>query len=147
MANPTMVKFGYPRTLVAETEHWSVQLRPRQPTLGSLVLICKDDARAFAELSSGAFTELGLVVAAIERMLRSFVAYERINYLMLMMVDSDVHFHVLPRYEGERVHEGIAFPDAGWPGPPKLEEGVVLSPDAIDALRDRLAALWSASRP
>ena len=31
-------------------------------------------------------------------MLRGFVAYERINYLMLMMVDPDVHFHVIPRY-------------------------------------------------
>ena len=31
----------------------------------------------------------------------SFCAYERINYLMLMMVDPHVHFHVIPRYSGE----------------------------------------------
>ena len=48
-------------------------------------------------------------------MLRRLVAYEKINYLMLMMVDRDVHFHVIPRYAGERVHEGVSFPDAGGP--------------------------------
>ena len=26
-------------------------------------------------------------------------SYQKINYLMLMMVDPDVHFHVIPRYE------------------------------------------------
>jgi diadenosine tetraphosphate (Ap4A) HIT family hydrolase len=41
----------------------------------------------------------------------------KINYLMLMMVDPHVHFHVLPRYEGDRSHGGIEVVDAGWPGP------------------------------
>ncbi len=36
--NKTIVRFGYPATLVAEYEHWVVLLRPEQPTLGSLVL-------------------------------------------------------------------------------------------------------------
>jgi len=38
----------------------------------------------------------------IESALGSFVQYQKLNYLMLMMVDPQVHFHVIPRYEGSR---------------------------------------------
>ena len=56
--------------------------------------------------------------------LAGFCDYERINYLMLMMVDPNVHFHVIPRYSGARVvRTASTFADAGWPGPPDLEIG------------------------
>ncbi|KAB0677191.1 HIT family protein [Aureimonas leprariae] len=145
MANPTMAKFGYPASLVAETAHWSVLLRPQAPTLGSLVLVCREAARSFADLSPDAFADLKLAVTGIERVLREFVAFERINYLMLMMVDPDVHFHVIPRYAGERRHGETRFPDAGWPGPPALGEAVALGEADVGAIRDRLAALWNAA--
>ena len=45
------------------------------------------------------FAELGDIVPAIEQALTAFTDYERINYLMLMMVDRQVHFHVIPRYD------------------------------------------------
>ena len=118
MANATSEKFGFPGTLVAETAHWSVLVRPQQVTLGSLVLVCREPATAFGA-ASPAFTDLHGVVARAERVLRDFVGYEKINYLMLMMVDPDVHFHVFPRYAGQREHAGIAFPDAGWPDRPR----------------------------
>jgi diadenosine tetraphosphate (Ap4A) HIT family hydrolase len=143
MPNPTMVKFGHPATLVAETARWSVLLRPQQPTLGSLVLVCREEARAFGDLSPEAFADLKAAVAGIERMLKSFVAFERINYLMLMMVDPDVHFHVIPRYGEARRFGETDFPDAGWPGPPVLAEAVTPAANDAAAIRDRLAALWS----
>jgi diadenosine tetraphosphate (Ap4A) HIT family hydrolase len=75
--------------------------------------------------------------------LRATVAYERINYLMLMMVDPDVHFHVIPRYAGQRDFAGTSFPDGGWPGPPQLEPAVILEAPVRDALRARLVEHWS----
>ena len=66
------------------------------------------------------------MVRRIEAALHEVVRYERINYLMLMMVDPDVHFHVIPRYDGTRSFQGVAFPDAGWPGPPALDAAVAL---------------------
>ena len=78
-------------------------------------------------------------------MLRGFVAYERINYLMLMMVDPDVHFHVIPRYDGSRSFGALAFADAGWPGPPALEPAVALDAAAIDSLVARLRDAWQAA--
>jgi len=101
MTNPTAQKFGYPRSLVAETASWLVLVRPSQPTLGSLVLVCKEPAQAFSELSVEAFADLAQVTRGAERALGELVRYGRINYLMLMMVDRDVHFHVIPRYADE----------------------------------------------
>src|SRR5678815_4933470 len=100
--NPTIEKFGYPATLIKEFDHWLVLLRPAQVTLGSLVLAAKGDATAYGDLPREAFTEQGEVVAAVERLLRDFVDYEKINYVMLMMVDPNPHFHVIPRYAGSR---------------------------------------------
>ena len=142
MTNPTALKFGYPTSLVVETSHWLVLVRPSQPTFGSLVLVCKDKAQAFSEISPEAFAELGQVTRGVEQSLRALVQYERINYLMLMMVDPDVHFHVIPRYDGERSFEGQAFPDAGWPGVPALSSAMALDPAAIARLCERLQALW-----
>jgi diadenosine tetraphosphate (Ap4A) HIT family hydrolase len=126
--NATIAKFGFPATLIADYDHWVVLLRPAQPTLGSLVLAAKSEVTAFGDLPAGAHAELKIVTGAIEAALRQAVGYQRINYLMLMMVDPHVHFHVLPRYEGERTGAGFTIADAGWPGQPDL--GTAAKPDA-----------------
>lgn len=145
MTNATAVAFGYPDTKVAETRCWLVLARPKQPTFGSLVLICKEKAAAFSDLSPEAFADLGTAVAGIEAMPRKLVAYEKINYLMLMMVDRDVHFHVIPRYAGERTHAGVSFPDAGWPAMPNLGAAVDLGPEGAAKLAEVLAREWPAA--
>lgn len=138
MANPTMRKFGYPDTLLKEFEHWVVLLRPAQATLGSLILAAKSDATAFSDLPDEAFAEQAVAVRSIETALRSFCDYERINYLMLMLVDPNVHFHVIPRFSEVREWEDIKFPDAGWPGPPQLKLVVELEGTQMKALRNQL---------
>jgi diadenosine tetraphosphate (Ap4A) HIT family hydrolase len=138
--NTTIEKFGYPATLVREYEHWLVLLRPAQVTLGSLVLAAKSDATAYGALPREAFAEQAEAVAAIERGITDFCRYERINYLMLMMVDPHVHFHVVPRYNGTRDWNGITLPDSGWPGPPDLKSAISLLPQQIGQLRDEVAA-------
>ncbi|AUN29875.1 HIT family protein [Niveispirillum cyanobacteriorum] len=140
--NATMLKFGHPASVVADTALWSVQVRPQQPALGSLVLVCKEPATAFGQLTPAAFAGLQEVVARVESVLTRFTAYQKINYLMLMMVDPDVHFHVIPRYEGARDYLGVSFPDAGWPGPPALGQAVALDADMLAALTADLKALW-----
>ena len=136
--NPTIITFGYPDSLVKEYEHWVVLVRADQVTLGSLVLAAKGDATAFGALEPAAFAELGEIVPAIERALRAFCGYEKINYLMLMMVDPEVHLHVLPRYSGTRRWGDVDFPDAGWPKAPQLGNAVALSPEQV---RDMAAEL------
>ena len=120
MTNATMKKFGYPGTLIQEYQHWVLLLRPQQATLGALVLVCKNEADTFSRISAAAFSELKEITTAIENHLRQCFSYDKINYLMLMMVDRDVHFHVLPRYATTRIFGRQEFNDPGWPGPPDL---------------------------
>jgi diadenosine tetraphosphate (Ap4A) HIT family hydrolase len=145
MSNPTAVSFGFPRTKVAETESWLILVRPKQPTFGALVLICKESVEAFSQVSPAAFADLKIATDGIERMLSKVVAYEKINYLMLMMVDKDVHFHVIPRYAGTRDHDGQAFPDAGWPAVPALGTAIDLGLDGAERLAGELAQVWTAA--
>lgn len=142
MTNDTVRKFGYPETLVRDYRHWVVLLRPAQVTLGSLILAAKSDATAYSALPDEAFAEQAQAVRAIEGALRSFRGYDRINYLMLMMVDPNVHFHVIPRYEVTREWRDIRFPDEGWPGPPQLKTVVKLDAEQSRMLRDDIKACF-----
>jgi diadenosine tetraphosphate (Ap4A) HIT family hydrolase len=144
MTNATAKSFGYPDTVVAETASWLVLVRPKQPTFGSLVLVCKEEAKAFSDLSPAAFADLQVAVQGIEGLLRKRVNYGKINYLMLMMVDLDVHFHVIPRYEGAREADGVSYPDAGWPGQPNLGAVHDLGAEGAAVLARDLAKDWPA---
>ena len=140
--NETIEKFGHPATLLADYHYWVVLLRPAQPTLGSLVLAAKSDATAFAALPPPAFVELARVVSDVESALRDAVAFARINYLMLMMVDPNVHFHVSPRYEGERSAAGLTITDTGWPKMPVLGDAVELDAGQIEGGVEWLKGFW-----
>lgn len=140
--NETIRKFGYPDTLIAEREHWLVLLRPQQATLGAAILAGKGPETRFADLPAVAFTELGTMVDALETAAAKAFAYDKINYLMLMMVDPHVHFHVVPRYAGQRTFEGVVFADNGWPGPPNLAEPTPTDAALNRRLIDAIGAAW-----
>lgn len=137
LAHPhaTLLKFGYPRTLLHEGAHWAVLVRPAQPTFGSLVLCSTGEATTYGDLPPAAFAEQGELIGAIERFLDRLVQPDRVNYLMLMMVDPHVHFHVLPRYVGQRTFAGQDFPDRGWPALPELSQAIPASDALVEFLR------------
>jgi diadenosine tetraphosphate (Ap4A) HIT family hydrolase len=136
--NATQVKFGHPHTLVAETTHWCILARPQQVTLGALVMAAKSDVHSFQKLTQEAFADMHRATAIIENGLKRFRNYDKMNYLMLMMVDPHVHMHVLPRYATSQEFAGTTFRDAGWPGAPDLSSAPALDPDTFGKL---LAAL------
>jgi diadenosine tetraphosphate (Ap4A) HIT family hydrolase len=140
--NETARKFGYPQSLLQELDFWTILLRPVQVTLGSLVLVCREPIAHFGQMSAEASGELTQAVAAIESALGSAFSYDKINYLMLMMVDPDVHFHVLPRYEAERQFEGKAFRDDAWPGPPDMTANLGLAADDHATLLEHLRGFF-----
>jgi diadenosine tetraphosphate (Ap4A) HIT family hydrolase len=142
MTNQTAVRFGYPDTIIREYDHWLVLLREPQATLGSLIMCAKADVTEFSALSREAFFEMGAVVGDIEHALTAAFAYERINYMMLMMVDPNVHFHVIPRYSKARSACGLTIPDPGWPALPQLAVAQQITPAQRDALRAHISGYW-----
>ena len=142
MANQTAVRFGYPDTLIREYDHWLVLLREPQPTLGSLILCEKSDATEFANISTASFQEMSVVVGDIERALKAAFSYEKINYLMLMMVDPNVHFHVIPRYSEPQSACGLTIADPGWPVVPQLGVAQEITAAERDALKAHISGYW-----
>ena len=142
--NETILKFGYPDTLIAEYAHWVVLLRPQQPTLASLVVAAAGDFTSFSDLPREAFGELHRVVGDVEAALAAAVGYDKINYLMLMMVDPHVHWHVIPRYDGSREACGLELADRGWPKLPELGGALALDAAQIRALGEWLRLRWPA---
>ncbi|MET4806865.1 HIT family protein [Limibacillus sp. MBR-115] len=142
--NPTIEKFGYPDSLVADYANWVVLLRPAQATLGALVLAHKSKAQAFSDINKESFMELARAVSDIETALRAFRPYQKINYLMLMMVDREVHFHVLPRYDSPQQFGGTTFADSGWPAVPNLGSAPDIEPHTRQALLTALKDCWPA---
>ncbi len=121
----------------------SVMLRPAQATLGALVLAAHEPAEAFSELSPASFTELHTITGHIESALTKAFQYDKINYLMLMMVDPDVHFHVIPRYAQTRQFADMEFIDAGWPAMPNF--GQINKTDAAinQRIMNYIQSCWS----
>jgi diadenosine tetraphosphate (Ap4A) HIT family hydrolase len=103
-----------------ENDHWTVLVRPKQVTVGSCLLIANRHVRSLAELNDAEARALIDVTAKLERLLKDKLQYDRINYLALMMTNSHVHFHVIPRYEKERKVAGRTWKDDAWPKPPDL---------------------------
>lgn len=137
-----MTKFAYPESLVKEFSRWVVLVRPEQVTLGSLVLVCKDPVTTFPQISGAAFRELKAATTEIEACLSSQWHFQKINYLMLMMQDKDVHFHVIPRYDRERRFADLSFADRGWPGPPDLANAKKLESARLRELASHLRRSW-----
>ena len=142
MSNETMAKFGWPQSEIAAYAHWVVLLRPKQVTLGSLVLVNRSETTAFSALNAADYAELGQAVADIEATLSRLWAYDKINYLMLMIVDPHVHFHVLPRYQSPRTFASRTVSDPAWPGPPNLASAEDLSAAELAEIQQALKAAW-----
>lgn len=138
----TLKMAGYPDTLLKEYGHWFLMLRPQQPTLGAMLLVIRGDIRRMADIPAAGFTELHRIAGDIDRALQATIGYDKLNHIQLGMVDPQIHFHVLPRYETPREFEGGTFPDTHWPGPPQIGEALEISEAQFAALKETLKAAF-----
>ena len=115
-------KFRYPESIVSENDSWYTLLRMEQLTFGSLILITNDSKNLnFSTLDEKEQLDMFKAIKKIEEVGYQELNCEKINYLGLMMLDPIVHFHILPRYSQEKIHNNLPFSDPGFPGPPNLE--------------------------
>ena len=142
--NETMETFGYPDSLIKEYQHWVVLLRPGQVTLGSLILCSTSDSEKYSALPHDAFAEMKTAIDDIEQCLGDLFSYEKINYMMLMMRDKHVHYHVIPRYGGEQQHLGKTYVDTGWPALPDLASVNDVSSGEFSQLLESIRTIWPA---
>lgn len=135
--NITIQTFGYPATLIKEYEHWVVLLRPKQVTIGSLVIVAKSEATHLGQLTKDEWAEFAQVASDCEELLAKTFGAEKFNYLALMMKDPNVHFHFIPRYSKPVVLNGKEFPDVDFPLKTELN-AIQLTKEEFEATKQRL---------
>ncbi len=136
--NETILKFDYPRSLIKEYDYWVVLLRPDQVTLGSLVIACKENVESVPLISKEANQEFQEVCLDMEVLMKKVFNADKFNYLALMMVDKEVHFHFLPRYKEDVQFKQFFFKDKCWPGAPNLGDKLHVSDLGMKALKIHL---------
>lgn len=126
MLNSNLKNSELSSNIIKSYVHWHLLLCPKQPTLGSLVLICKENISHYAEISIEALNEQKLIINEIEAILKHRFNYCKMNYQTLMMQDPQVHFHIIPRYENSTTFCNQQYSDATWPSAPDLNIGIQL---------------------
>ena len=132
--------FDINNLLIKEYKHWYLLLRKRQVTIGSLVLIEKSFKTRYSDISFHSHCEFASIVIDIESSLQKNFNYDKINYLMLMMVDKEVHYHIIPRYSRQINFNGFRFIDSGWPSMPDLSFENTATQSTIVHLIDSIRA-------
>ena len=128
--NTFVEKFNLKELTIKNTGSWIISLRPQQPTLGSLILTLNRKCESLSQITEIEGRELSIAFKDIGKILKSTFNPDKINYLALMMIDSQVHFHVIPRYANKVLLDDNEYKDTNWPGPPSLEP-IELSPKQI----------------
>lgn len=140
--NQTLQKFAYPTNLIAEYAHWVVLVRPQQVTYGSVVIAAKSSGASLGDLSAAEAIELPSVIRDYEKTISELAQANKFNYLALMMVDPNPHFHALPRYSKPIIRDGCTFFDATFPKPPDLNVLNDVEATQLEDIRRHLAANW-----
>ena len=140
--SPTLQKFQFPGSVVAQYDHWVVMIRPQQITPLSCILATRSCVTSLAQLSAAEAAQLPKVIAAYERAVRRCAPALKFNYLALMMVDPNPHFHAIPRYTEPFEFDGLMHIDADFPKPPSLSGASETQPELRDRWRDLLAERW-----
>ena len=145
--NPTLQRFAYPQAVVQEYEHWVVLIRPVQITPLSCVIAARSAVTSVGDLEPAAGAELPRVIGDFEATIRRIVPAEKFNYLALMMVDPNPHFHAIPRYPRPIVMGTHPFTDASYPRPPDLSGGMDIDAATLEAWRAGVAQRWIRRSP
>jgi len=130
-------KFKVNKYLIYSSQYWNWSLRPHQSTCGSGILSLKRECSTFSGLEPEEFDDLKYIVNKIENTLKSIFNYDIINYLMLMMEDNQVHFHVFPRYRHKIKYLEKTWTDKNWPKIPDLK-GEPLSDDKLQIINSNI---------
>ena len=120
MLQEFVTKFKLTQLKIYESKHWIWSLREGQVTLGSGVISLKREVEKLSDVNAEEYRDLSTLIEVVEKTLTRVFCYDKINYLALMMVDKQVHFHVIPRYERQISFANYYWIDKDYPRPPVL---------------------------
>jgi diadenosine tetraphosphate (Ap4A) HIT family hydrolase len=124
-------KFNVEELQVVNSGSWTWSIRPAQVTLGSSILSLNRYALHLSDVKPEEMAELGTLIQLMEKTIKTTFNHDIMNYLMLMMVDRHVHYHVIPRYNGIRTFSGLEWVDNGWPALPVMGDNQHKNQDEV----------------
>lgn len=134
-------KFRVAELEIVNTGAWTWSVRPDQPTLGAGILSLNRHAMRLSDVTAEEMAELAGLISRLEAALKRTFDHNIMNYLMYMMVDHQVHWHAIPRYEGPRQLADLAWADNGWPALPVLPDSQHKDqPGVLSSIRQALIA-------
>ena len=140
MIKDILEKFNKHKNHIFEYQSWLLLYRDKQVTPGSMVLIyCEKDEDSLGGISSQAFSYLPKFINAIEESMRKIYEAEKFNYLALMMVDSQPHFHIFPRYSKPVKFEGKEYLDMDWPLPVSIQRDIEINDEISEMFKKNLS--------
>ncbi|WEF31401.1 hypothetical protein [Pseudoduganella chitinolytica] len=140
--NATLQRFGYPASVVRKYQHWSVLIRPAQITPFCCVIAAHAPVLSLGALPPAAGAEFPAVVRAFEATVRRLAPAMKFNYLALMMVDPNPHFHAIPRYAVPFTLGDASFSDTAYPKPVNPLADLAVGPATLEQWRTLLADHW-----
>lgn len=132
-------KFQIDALLIKKVGSWNISLRPKQVTIGSLVLSLDRKCPEMSDLTPEETKELSEAFKTINKIFSSSFNPNKLNYLALMMVDAQVHFHVIPRYENAVRFNEREYRDSDWPKPPDLSKPLDFTTAELSKLKNYLS--------
>ena len=91
---------------------WTLYLNENQCYLGRVCLVAnRESAKDFIGMTGEERDELFQVSQQINAVLKKLFSPDLMNYASLGNNFNHLHFHIIPRYEKERVFNGIKFLD------------------------------------
>lgn len=120
MLSEFAAKFQLKEYAICETKHWILSLRPEQVTLGSCILSLKRECNSVKDISLNEFKDLHPLLQKLESLYMDVFGASIVNYLLLMLVDKQLHFHIIPRYSEEKMLNNRIWKDYSWPNPVDL---------------------------
>jgi diadenosine tetraphosphate (Ap4A) HIT family hydrolase len=140
--NATLQKFGYPDSIIHEYGHWVVMIRPKQITFGCVVIAATSHCTSLGDLMPEEAAQFPNVVHDYETTIKKLANADKFNYLCLMMVDPNPHFHGIPRYARELNLDGLTYRDRSFPKPPDLSAAHELDSAQLGMIKQRLIENW-----
>lgn len=136
-------KFAIEELKIIECKSWTWSLRPEQPTIASTIISHNQNKETFASLSTEEIKDYAIFIKKIDKSLRELLNPDKINYLTLMMIDDNLHTHIIPRYKNKKLFNKNYFDDSEWPKPPNLSgKHIILDTKQKNDLISQLKKLY-----
>ena len=128
MINDILEKFNENQNFIYKLNDWKLLYRENQVTFGSMVIIyCGDDCDSLSKVSKKSFSDLPEFINIIEKIMRDTYDANKFNYMALMMIDSQPHFHVFPRFAKSVNFCNKKYNDNFYPKPVVIEDNFKLN--------------------